>query len=98
MLRKLVIGRFVMTPDATGESNYAEIAATGTLAKFLSGVGVPKGMASHADLSWNRVIEWLRNMAALRENPVFTGDSADSGRSTSPSNTGISTPMPAWNR
>ena len=46
MLRKLVIGRFVMTPDATGERNYAEIAATGTLAKFLSGVGVPKGMAS----------------------------------------------------
>ena len=54
--------------------------------------GGANDMASHADLSWNQAIEWLRNMAALRENPVFAGDSADSGPSTSPSNTGISTP------
>ena len=49
-------------------------------------------VASHAELSWNQAIAWLRNMAALRENPVFAGDSAVSGRSTSPSNTGVSTP------
>ena len=33
-----------------------------------------KGLASHAELSWNQTIAWLRNMAALRENPVFAGD------------------------
>ena len=49
-------------------------------------------VASHADLSWNQAIAWLRNMTALRENPVFSGDSTDSGPSTSPSNAGISTP------
>ena len=65
---------------------------------LLDGLAEIQDVASHADLSWNQVIEWLRNMAALRENPVFTGDSADSGRSTSPSSTGISTPLPAWNR
>ena len=54
--------------------------------------GDRKDVASHAELSWNQAIAWLRNMAALRENPVFTGDSAVSGRSTSPSNTGVSTP------
>ena len=49
-------------------------------------------MASHAELSWNQAIAWLRNMAALRENPVFAGDSEDSGSFTSPRNAGISTP------
>ena len=46
ILRKLLVGRLVVTPDATRDGRYAEVAGTGTLGKFLSGVILPKGMAS----------------------------------------------------
>ena len=42
ILRKLLVGRLVVTP----EGDHAEVAGTGTLGPFLSGVILPKGMAS----------------------------------------------------
>ena len=42
MLRKLIVGRLVVTPDG----RYAEVTGTGTLGKFFSGIMCPKGMAS----------------------------------------------------
>ena len=42
ILRKLLVGRLVVTPDG----DQAEVAGTGTLGNFLSGIILPKGMAS----------------------------------------------------
>ena len=42
ILRKLLVGRLVVTP----EGDHAEVTGTGSLGPFLSGVLLPKGMAS----------------------------------------------------
>ena len=45
---------------------------TGTLGKILSGVVVPKGMASLSVPSWNQVQGWLKEMDALRKATELT--------------------------
>ena len=42
ILRKLLVGRLVVTP----EGDHAEVTGTGSLGPFLSGIILPKGMAS----------------------------------------------------
>ena len=65
MLRKLVVGRFVVPSDVTGESNYAEIAGTGTLGKLLNEIVLPKGMASRRGpvTRWNRIFQGFSKAA-----------------------------------
>ncbi len=62
ILRKLLVGRLVVTP----EGDHAEVTGTGTLGPFLSGVVFPKGMASPSIPSWNRLRGWLQEMDQLR--------------------------------
>ena len=92
ILRALLQDRIEFTPSEQDGHRIYRYRGTFTIGPLLAGVLDPQALASHAELSWNQAIAWLRNMAALRENPVFAGDSAVSGRSTSPSNTGVSTP------
>jgi hypothetical protein len=65
MVRKLVEGRIVFTPDREGR-RYTFL-ATGTLANFFSGIVCPQGLASPMPASWNRIVPWLRQIDGLRQ-------------------------------
>ncbi len=68
ILRKLLVGRLVVTP----EGDHAEVTGTGSLGPFLSGVLLPKGMASLSVPSWNQVLCWLKEMDTLRKATQLT--------------------------
>ena len=67
ILRKLLVGRLVVTP----EGDHAEVTGTGSLGPFLSGVLLPKGMASQGVPSWNHIAGFLESMRRLRDSADF---------------------------
>ena len=64
MLRKLVEGRIVFTPDR--KTRRYTFLATGTLANLFSGMVCPLAGASPICASWNQIGAWLNRLDALR--------------------------------
>lgn len=64
MVRKLVEGRIVFTPDL--EARRYHFSMPGTLANFFSGIVCPQRMASPIYASWNHLAAWLRAVDCLR--------------------------------
>ena len=68
ILRKLLVERVVFTP----KTDHYEFVGTWTLGKLVSGVvNLPQGMASLSMPSWNRILAWLREMAALQDSGII---------------------------
>ncbi len=64
MIRKLVEGRIVFTPDR--EAGLYRAHVPGTLGNFFSGIVQPLAMASPICASWNQLDRWLRQVERLR--------------------------------
>ena len=64
MVRKLVEGRIVFTPER--ETRRYRFMATGTLANFFSGIVCPQAVASLMPASWNQITTWLERIDELR--------------------------------
>ncbi len=64
MVRKLVEGRIVFTPDR--EAGLYRFTVPGVLGNFFSGIVQPLAMASPICASWNQIDGWLRAVDGLR--------------------------------
>ncbi len=64
MVRKLVAGRIVFTPDR--ETGLYRFTVPGILGNFFSGIVQPQGMASLPFAIWNQLDGWLRQVEGLR--------------------------------
>jgi hypothetical protein len=64
MVRKLVEGRILFTPDR--EARRYTFRMSGTLANFFSGIVCPQALASLMPASWNQIAPWLQQIDGLR--------------------------------
>jgi hypothetical protein len=69
MLRKLVEGRIVFTPDR--EARRYTFRVSGTLGNFFKGIVCPQAVASPSTLSWNQIAAFLTSMRQLRQSVDF---------------------------